>query len=58
MAPNPLFCIRLTPDERALLDALAEREHLSAADMFRKCLRWFAENIEPAKVKAKKARAK
>jgi len=51
MTANPLFCIRLTVDERQLLEQLAEREAMSVPDMFRKCLKWYAANVQPAKVK-------
>ncbi len=49
--PNPLFVIRLSPEDRALLDTLAEREAMSVPDMFRKCLKWYAANVTPAKVR-------
>lgn len=51
MPANPLFCIRLTVDERQLLEQLAEREAMSVPDMFRKCLKWYAANVQPASVR-------
>ena len=52
------FTMRMRPDEWALLDQLAAREQLPAAEIVRRALRFYRDNVEPAKVKATKVRPK
>ncbi len=60
MAANPLYCLRFSPEDRALLDKLAERERLKSTDILRRALHFYAEHFEALKVlkTPRKAKAK
>ena len=47
--------MRMKPAEWALLEQLAEREQLPAAEIVRRALRFYRDSVEPAKVKRKTA---
>ena len=57
MPANPLFAVRLSPEDRALLEKLAVRERLPLGTVLRRALYFYAENVQPAQVKPSKRKA-
>jgi hypothetical protein len=57
MPANPLFALRLAPEDRALLESLAAREKLPLGTVLRRALHWYANNVQPAQVKPLKPKA-
>lgn len=51
MPANPLFAVRLSPEDRALLERLALRERLPLGTVLRRALYFYAENVETAQVR-------
>ena len=59
MATNPLKAIRFSPEDRALLYKLAEREQLKTTDIIRRALHFYAENSVPTRMrKTRKVKSK
>ena len=57
MPANPLFALRLSKEDRAVLERLAAREKLPLGTVLRRALHWYADNVQPAQVKPRKAKA-
>ena len=57
MPTDYLYTMRMSPEDRALLDQLAAREQLPAAAIVRRALRFYRDSVEPAKVRKTRKKA-